>query len=107
MPALRSSRIESLQAQNSVLVCQNRTCLKQGAADVLAAFYAQPTSSYSVTKTGCLGQCSNGPMVRVLPDDVWYWQVQSDEVPAIVTRHLLGGQPVMAMLYPKFHSHRR
>jgi (2Fe-2S) ferredoxin len=42
-------------------------------------------------------------MVRVLPEDIWYWQVQAEEVPAIIERHLLGGQPVAAMLYPKFH----
>jgi len=28
-----------------------------------------------------------------------------DEVLAVVERHLLGGRPVAAMLYPKFHLH--
>jgi (2Fe-2S) ferredoxin len=42
-------------------------------------------------------------MVQVVPDQIWYNQVHPDEVPAIVKRHLRGGQPVAAMLYRKFH----
>lgn len=53
-----------------------------------------------------MGQCGNGPMIRVLPEDVWYHQVRPDEVPAIIQRHLIGGQPVQAMLYPGFHIGR-
>lgn len=42
-------------------------------------------------------------MVRIVPEDVWYWQVRAEEVPAIVQRHLIDGHPIVAMLYPKFH----
>ncbi len=54
-----------------------------------------------------MGQCGNGPMVRVLPDDIWYGQVRPDEVPAIVEHHLQNGQPIRAMLYARFHSKRQ
>ena len=42
-------------------------------------------------------------MVLVQPEEVWYSRVQPDEVPAVVERHLIGGEPVKAMLYRKFH----
>jgi (2Fe-2S) ferredoxin len=42
-------------------------------------------------------------MVLVQPEEVWYSGVRPDEVPAIVERHLQGGEPVKAMLYRKFH----
>lgn len=86
-----------------VLVCQNRTCRKQGAAQVLAAFRDQPVPG-DVVESACLGQCGNGPMVLVQPDEVWYCGVRPDEVPAVVARHLRGGRPVRGMLYPKFHG---
>lgn len=89
----------------SVLVCQNRTCRKQGAAKVLAAFQASAPGDFVILGSGCLGQCGSGPMVQVLPDGIWYSRVQPAEVPAIVERHLRGGQPVKAMLYAKFHPH--
>ncbi len=86
------------------MVCQNRTCCKQGASVVLAAFQAHPVPGVTVTGCGCLGQCGNGPMVLILPDEVWYSSVYPDEVPVVVERHLLNGRPVTAMLYPKFHQ---
>lgn len=89
-----------------VLVCQNRTCRKQGSAKVLAAFQAEPVPGVAVVASSCLGQCGNGPMVHVVPDEIWYSQVQSDEVSAVVDRHLVKGQPIQAMLYPKFHLDR-
>lgn len=87
-----------------MLVCQHRACRKQGAAKVLAAFQAQAPTDVTVVSSACTGQCGNGPMVRILPDDVWYWHVQPDEVLAIVQRHLGEGQPIRAMLYPRFHA---
>jgi (2Fe-2S) ferredoxin len=84
-----------------VLVCQNRTCRKQGAKQVLAAFQAQAVPEVTVQKSGCLGQCGSGPMVVVLPEEVWYGRVHPDEVPVVVQRHLRGQQPVQEMVYRK------
>jgi (2Fe-2S) ferredoxin len=87
----------------SVQVCQHRTCRKQGAAEVLAAFRALSIPDVTVTASGCLGQCGQGPMVLVLPDMVWYDRVQPQEVTRLVEQHLLGGQKVKHMLYYRFH----
>ncbi|NMG20469.1 (2Fe-2S) ferredoxin domain-containing protein [Brasilonema bromeliae] len=86
-----------------VRVCQNRTCRKQGAVKVLAAFEALPTPEVTITGSTCLGQCGNGPMVLVLPDMVWYSGVHPSEVPLLVEQHLRGGQRVTKMLYHRFH----
>lgn len=86
-----------------VRVCQNRTCKKQGAAKVLAAFEASPVAGVDVMASGCLGQCGNGPMVLVLPDLVWYCGVKPSEVPQVIEQHLCDGKPVSAMLYRRFH----
>ncbi len=86
-----------------VLVCQNRTCRKQGAVEVLAAFQKHPISGVMVESSPCLGQCGNGPMVLVLPEEVWYSRVHEDEVPAVIERHLEKGKAIASMLYPKMH----
>lgn len=88
------------------MVCQNRTCRQQGAAKVLVAFQARVVDQVVVLPSGCLGQCGSGPMVRVVPDEIWYCRVQPAEVPAVIERHLIAGQPIAAMLYPKFHPRR-
>lgn len=90
-----------------VIVCQNTACCKAGSGNVLQAFAAAITDlNIDVQLEGrrCLGQCGNGPMVLVLPDQIWYERVQPAEVPAIVKRHLHDGQPIQAMLYRRFHK---
>jgi (2Fe-2S) ferredoxin len=96
-------KTDQLSSPKCVRVCQNRTCKKQGAIKVLAAFVALPAPDVTVTASGCLGQCGNGPMVLVLPDMVWYSGVRPQEVPLVVEQHLLGGQRVEQMLYYRFH----
>ncbi len=93
-----------LASPRLVLVCQQRACRKQGAVNVLAALQRHVLPDVQIQGSACMGQCGNGPMVRVLPEDVWYWRVQVVEVPDIVVQHLRGGQPVQAMLYPKYHE---
>ncbi len=88
----------------SVQVCQNRTCKKQGAVKVLAAFKENPVSEVTVISSSCLGQCGNGPMVLILPEKVWYSNVRPSEVQKVIEQHLLGGKRVEQMLYPQFHS---
>ncbi|MBN3884678.1 MAG: (2Fe-2S) ferredoxin domain-containing protein [Nostoc sp. JL34] len=55
--------IDQHSSPKCVRVCQNRTCKKQGAVKVLAAFIALPIPGVTVTASSCLGQCGNGPMV--------------------------------------------
>jgi (2Fe-2S) ferredoxin len=76
------------QPQLQVLICQNRTCLQQGSALVAAAFLTWQNSDWQTIKSGCLGQCGNGPMVLILPEMIWYSRVQPEQVAAIVERHL-------------------
>jgi (2Fe-2S) ferredoxin len=90
----------------SLLVCHGKSCRKLGAAKVLAAFQAHSIESVKITASSCLGQCGNGVMVLVLPEEIWYWRVQPDEVTTIIDRHLNHGIPIKSMLYPKFHPRR-
>ncbi|NJN58684.1 MAG: (2Fe-2S) ferredoxin domain-containing protein [Leptolyngbyaceae cyanobacterium SL_5_9] len=91
----------SRNVSRNVLVCQNKTCRKQNAAKVLAAFQAHLIMDVTIIASGCLGQCGNGPIVLVLPDKVWYARVHPDEVHTVVEHHFRQGQPVQAMLYRK------
>ena len=87
----------------TILVCQHETCPRQGAASVLKAFKAQAPADVVVKSAGCLGECGSGPMVVVLPEQIWYCHVSPLDVPRIVEQHLKGGKPVTEKLYPKFH----
>ncbi|MCL1465440.1 (2Fe-2S) ferredoxin domain-containing protein [Argonema galeatum] len=86
-----------------VLICQNRSCLKNGSAEVLEAFQAAKVSGVTVESSPCMGQCSSGPTVRIVPDETWYCRIEPSDVPTIVETHLLGGKPVEAKLNPRIH----
>ena len=78
--------------QGTVLVCQHLTCRKQQSAAVLRALRDSVSAEIKVESTGCLGQCGNGPMVLILPEEILYRGVHPSDVPMIVKRHLEGGQ---------------
>ncbi|MCT7952021.1 (2Fe-2S) ferredoxin domain-containing protein [Ancylothrix sp. C2] len=75
-------------SDKEILICQNRTCRKQGSAKVMAAFQVNAVPNITLTGSGCLGKCGNGPMVLILPDQVWYSHVHPSEAPALINRHL-------------------
>ena len=53
---------------------------------------------------GCLDACAYGPSVVVYPEGVWYGHVRVEDVPEIVERHLIGGEPVERLLVPELNG---
>lgn len=98
---------DAISKEIHILICHNRTCLKQGADQVFKTFQTllqdTPRPDIVLEKTGCLGMCGNGPMVLILPARICYDRVQPQEVSLVVNQHLLGGVPVENMIYKKFH----
>ncbi len=89
--------------ERCVLVCQHRSCLANGSEAVLSAFEAADTNGFTVKATGCQGQCTSGPTVRIVPEETWYWRVKPRDVPMIVEQHLKGGKPVEEKLNGRIH----
>ena len=90
-------------SNRTVLVCHSKTCLKDGASEVLAAFEQEVSDKISIQSRPCTGECGSGPIVIVLPDQIWYSRVHPKDVPLIVRQHLREGKPVTAKLYSKYH----
>lgn len=86
-----------------VLVCQYRTCTKDGAGQVLAALQQQKIPNVTIKSCGCLGLCGSGPIVMVLPDNVYYWHITPKKAQAIIITQLLGNTPIQSMLHPRLH----
>ncbi|MEM9008726.1 MAG: (2Fe-2S) ferredoxin domain-containing protein [Cyanobacteria bacterium P01_F01_bin.86] len=91
------------QPQRQVRVCQNTSCRKAGALSILQALQTLQLAEIDILASGCLGRCGNGPMVVVLPEQVWYHALQKRDIEAIATQHLIGGNPVSSLLDPQMH----
>lgn len=82
--------MENSQIERRLLVCQNCTCRQQGSAKVLATFHKFDMPNITVEKSGCLGKCGNGPMILVLPEELWYGHVEPQNIAVIMEKYLLG-----------------
>jgi sirohydrochlorin cobaltochelatase len=78
--------------EKHVAVCTNQTCAASGAAAVVEELRQSVRDADEcdarVTRTSCLGQCGDGPMVAVYPDGIWYGGVTADDTDRIVSSHL-------------------
>ncbi len=106
MSTSEGQKQEKNSGDRCVLVCQNQSCLRNNSTEVLNSFEAETKNlvGVNIQASGCLGQCSTGPTVRITPDEIWYYRVKAERVPLIVTQHLQSNQPVDDMLNPRIHS---
>ena len=90
----------------TVLVCCGTGCLANGSAKVAEAFRTLLAGTGHqveclVKETGCQGFCENGPMVRILPDDITYYKVKPADAAEIVAQTVEQGLPVTRLLAKK------
>ena len=95
---------ENTDYRKQVLVCGGTGCTSSGSKKVIAALEQalkeNGIEDVLVVRTGCFGLCSLGPIMIVYPEGSFYSQVTPDEVPEIVSTHLVpGGHPVNKYLY--------
>ena len=96
-----------MRFSHHVFICENKRpdgdlrgcCCGRGAEAVRQAFKEELhrrglRGQVRANGAGCLDACAQGPAVVVYPEGVWYGHVRPEDVPEIVERHLVGGQPV-------------
>jgi len=74
-----------------VAVCTNQTCAEAGATAVIEGLRSAARDAdcdARITRSSCLGQCGDGPMVAVYPDGIWYGGVTTDDAERVVSSHL-------------------
>ncbi len=90
--------------RSHVMVCAGTGCTSSGSGPVAEAFEREVARNgldqeVRVIRTGCFGLCALGPIVVVYPEASFYSMVRVDDVPEIVSEHLLKGRPVTRLLY--------
>ena len=87
-----------------ILVCCGTGCIANGAYEVaraleeqIAAQGANAQVELKVCRTGCSGECEQGPLVRLMPRDTMYYKVKPADASAVIAS--LEGDPVTKLLY--------
>ena len=90
--------------RSHVLVCGGTGCTSSGSQQIMETLKAEIekqglTEEVSVVQTGCHGLCALGPIMLIYPDATFYSMVKVEDIPEIVSEHLLKGRVVTRLLY--------
>jgi len=90
--------------RSHVLVCGGTGCTSSGSVKIIESLQTEIKKNglkeeVSVVQTGCHGLCALGPIVIIYPEATFYAMVKEEDVPEIVSEHLLKGRIVTRLLY--------
>ena len=90
--------------RSHVLVCGGTGCTSSGSQQILKALQTEIeknglSQEVAVVQTGCHGLCALGPIMLIYPEGTFYSMVKPEDIPEIVSEHLLKGRVVTRLLY--------
>ena len=90
--------------RSHVLICGGTGCTSSGSMSIKEALEKELaaqglTEEIKIVTTGCFGLCALGPIMIVYPDGTFYSMVTPEDMPEIVSEHLLKGRPVERLIY--------
>lgn len=79
--------------------CRAASCLKirDAISEELAA--RKLCDTVNLVVTGCHGFCEQGPIVVIRPNNIFYPKVKLKDVPRIIAKSVMEGEPIMELLY--------
>ena len=87
-----------------IVLCGGTGCLSSR-ADEITAECNKLVEQYglqnkvTVNQVGCFGFCSQGPFIKIYPEDTLYRLVQLEDVAEIFEKDILGGEVIDRLLY--------
>ena len=99
-----TAKLEGTSGKRAILLCGGTGCLSSNSLDIKGKFDELVAAhgmadKVTVNTVGCFGFCSQGPFVKILPEDTLYRLVQVEDVEEIFNTDIVGGQVVERLLY--------
>ena len=90
--------------RSTVLICGGTGCHSNHSGEIYDAFQKQLAENnlsgdVMLVKTGCFGLCAVGPVVIIYPEGSFYSNVTPEDVPELISEHLIKGRLVRRLLY--------
>ena len=102
--ACLDDKLKGMDDKRHIVLCGGTGCLSSNSKEIMEKFKevlkAKGLSDKAtVNQVGCFGFCSQGPFVKIYPEDTLYRMVSIDDVEEIVDTDIAGGQIVERLLY--------
>ena len=86
--AALNAKLEGTNGKRAILLCGGTGCLSSNSLEIKARFEQlieenNMQDKVSVNIVGCFGFCSQGPFVKIFPEDTLYRLVQEKDVEEI------------------------
>ncbi len=97
-------KFEGKDGKRAVVLCGGTGCLSSNSKEIREKFEQiikekGLDDKVTVNQVGCFGFCSQGPFVKIFPEDTLYRMVSMDDVEEIVDTDLVEGKIVERLLY--------
>lgn len=87
-----------------LMICAGTACVSNGSLKIKEVLEQEIRKrkledEILVVATGCNGFCAGGPVMTVMPDNIFYQLLTPEDVPYLVEEHFLKGRPVKRLMY--------
>jgi len=99
-----NAKLDGSNGKRAILLCGGTGCLSSNSLEIKARFEKlieenNLQDKVSVNIVGCFGFCSQGPFVKIYPEDTLYRLVKEKDVEEIFQEDILEGRIVQRLLY--------
>lgn len=105
------AKLDGTNGKRAILVCGGTGCLSSDSSGIIKEFERlikeyNLEDKVSVNQVGCFGFCSQGPFVKIFPEDTLYHAVKVEDVKQIVEDDIISHKICENLLYvdPKTHE---
>ncbi len=93
-----------MSQQIDILVCGGTGCLSGKSKELIkkleeTIIIKKLDSNVKVVKTGCFGFCEKGPIVKIMPENIFYIEVQPEDGEKIIEQHIINKKIVEELLF--------
>ena len=95
-----------------ITLCDGPTCIHKRSKELETAIETELarhelSGRVSINLSGCLGMCAKGPVMAVNPQYTVYGNVTADDIPEIISSHILKNKPVARLAIDEDHLYNR
>ncbi len=106
------NKFSGAEGTRAIVICGGTGCLSSDSASILEKFQQSIiahnlSDKVTVNKVGCFGFCSQGPFVKIFPEDTLYRAVTVDDVEEIMEKDIINHEIVERLLYVDPQTHEK